>query len=281
MAARIYPDAAYVQGQPMNGDATGVAAQAYMRALDQAQANAINGDVGGTWSPAALVTIAGAGMWCCASWLVGSSSTPCIVTNASTAPLTLGDGDNVVIAAGNSLASRTIMTSCGDGVDASGGASIVTYANYSLYANKYVGSSTSLPTGVVRIIVPLRVHDGATLSTAILSFIVSQTHSGVPQLPIFRVYKVDTSGNVTPLYSTGSIVGGYVTPATPGSGAAWYALGATQTLVLTCDAGVVIDRSRYTYFAEIVDEHGANAHAGNQYVAIACAFTSIPDLRPD
>jgi hypothetical protein len=281
--ARIFPDSAYVQGLPINGDLTGVAAQTYMRSLDQAQANAVNGDAGGTWNPSTFITIAGAGMWCCGPWIIGAAAGDNIVATPSVA-ITHGDGDYDQLQAGNGNQSQSIVTAFGDGADVSGGAGLMLYSwlPAGMQANGYAAATNAAPVGVPRAILPLRVHDGATFASATITFSVKQSHSGVPaSLPMFRVYRVDVLGNVTALFTTGTIAGGYVQFAAPGSGAAWYNSGNPQTLLLTCDASITVDRTKYAYFAEVIDENGANALGGNQYLAVKCAFTGIPDLRPD
>jgi hypothetical protein len=142
--------------------------------------------------------------------------------------------------------------------------------------------------------VPLRVHNGATLVSATLTFFVGQQHStpvppsttaGVPALlPGIRLVGVNGSGIAIPLATTAGTAGtdstGMQFVATPASGSAWYDSGGVQTFTYTCDAGVVIDTTQFSYHAVIQDEFGANAVTGNIYVEFELSFADIADTRP-
>lgn len=130
----------------------------------------------------------------------------------------------------------------------------------------------------MRLKVPLAVHNGATISTVVFSFAVGAAHASAPQnLPQFRLFAVDTSGNVT-TWQSGS-AGGYATFPTPASGALWYAAGATQTYTYSLTGVPVVDTSKFTYFAEVIDESGTNSQAGNIFYSAAVTFIQIPDMR--
>ena len=239
-------------------------------ALDAALTSAINGDGGGAYTPSAPIFIGGAGLWFAGPTTFASGATASFST---TFPLAFGDSDYFVLGAGHSGATRTIRTPCVEAASAFGYGITVGTA-YAALESLIVGS---------RAIIPLRVHQGATLASATLTFAVAQTHTlGAPAfLPGFRVYQRSiATGVVTPLVASGGDGNGFVYPATPASGTAWYAAGAAQTLTYTLAAATVIDRTQSTYFAEIVDESGRYSQTQNLYTDILLSFTSIPDNRP-
>lgn len=243
-------------------------------AIDASFNAAINGDGGSNgapWTPiSANVFVDGAGFWIGRSvWTMQSGAT---AKTANGAPFTLGDSDYFVYANGHPSRTRTILQS--------------------MFGLDQVNSWTpfvdvSLPCGMkatqtgAQLILPLRVHQGSQISTVQFSFAVGQSHSNVPaNLPVFRVCKKDGFGNVTPLATSGVDAQGFLAFPTPVSGAAWYSGGAVQTITYTCDAGVVIDKSTYSYFAEIQDEHGAHSLPLNLYISAFATFIDILDNRP-
>jgi hypothetical protein len=127
--------------------------------------------------------------------------------------------------------------------------------------------------------VPLRVHNGATLATVTFWF-TTATHTGVPtSLPLFRVHQIDVYGNITALGS-GTVGDGFeVFHPTPNL-AQWNNGGNPQSYTLTCVPNVIIDTSQFFYFAEIIDEAGNNAVAGNIWLECVASFTGIADMRP-
>lgn len=105
--------------------------------------------------------------------------------------------------------------------------------------------------------VPLDVHDGARLATATFSFRVPTPRSSAPLvMPRFRIIAVDEFGNVLPLKKTSDGTG-FNSPPTPSGGSTWYAGGAVQTFVYTCDQNNIIDISTYHYEAEVIEEAAA------------------------
>lgn len=108
---------------------------------------------------------------------------------------------------------------------------------------------------------PLRVHDGARLVSATLTFRVPNARSVAPIVPPqMRIIRVDTAGNISELKSTASGADpiGYLPVASPASGAAWFNGGQVQSITYTCDQNQTIDVSQYTYWAEIIEEVGTN-----------------------
>jgi hypothetical protein len=108
-----------------------------------------------------------------------------------------------------------------------------------------------------RMLLPLRVHDGARLTSATLTFGVSTPRQAGPIVaPRLRIFRADLSGNIVPLASiaAGADERGFLPIATPTNGPAWYANGAVQTFIYPCDQNNVVDVSQYLYFAELVEE---------------------------
>lgn len=249
-----------------------------LKTLDTNITACLNGDGGGTWTPAAAINVGGAGMWAAALWtlnVAGIANTP----SGSGKRFTHGDSDYFVLAGGHTGSTRVIHTSCLD----------ARTAGYWSTNTTFVGIA---PVGAVgqSFVVPLKVHNGATLTQAVLTFRVGQTHPNVPtQLPTVRLVKIDSNFVVTPLNTsfTGNYdaTGALVFNPTPSTGANWYNSGNAQTITYACDASLVIDTSTYTYFAVITDESGTNALCGtganeNIYQDLALTFTNIADMRP-
>ena len=184
----------------------------------------------------------------------------------------LGDNDYVQLSLSHTGRSRSIITPCAELIDVSGLSTQVNVQNAN--AVTAVASTTGSP----RLLLELRVHNGAGFSTIAFTFQIV-THSAVPAvLPQFRVYQVDALGNVTPMKS--SVVGGYVPLPKPANPTAYHNSGATQTLTYVPDSTFIVDTSKYSYFAEIVDESGAGALLGNLWLAVTCNFSNIQDQQP-
>lgn len=239
-------------------------------ALDNGLASLLNGDGGGTWTPAFFIGILGDvhGIWFEGLTLLESGA-ECFT--AGDQSIVHGDSDYELLGSGHSGATRTVRCSC------LGSQSVY---GFSPGISDNSAQIQSVAVGA-RLVVPLRVHEGATLVSAVLTFQVGRNHTAVPAfLPGFRVCQRDQSGNVTPLVASGGDANGFVYPATPGSGSAWFDSNNPQTITYTCAAGIVIDRSQYTYFAEIVDESGVGSLNENLYNDILLTFDDITDTRP-
>lgn len=250
-----------------------------LKTLDINITAAINGDGGGNWTPASAISVQSAfpgavGMMALGPWTMSSGAQALPTTGLF---YTYGDSDYHQLVNGHSGSSRTLRTPCLD----------VRSPTYWYTQTTYIGVC---PVGFVgqRSTVLLRLHNGGTLTQAVLTFRVGQTHTGVPAiLPQLRLVRLDDNMSLTPLNSStgGSYVNGWLSPSTPASGTAWYNSGNTQTLTYACDSGTVIDTSRFSYFAEIIDESGANSLCGtgggnNVYIELALTFTTIADTRP-
>ena len=96
------------------------------------------------------------------------------------------------------------------------------------------------------------------------------------------VFAADCFGNTFPL----CVAKPYQTIAAPASPTAWVAGNATQTLTYTADSAstnpyVVIDTSRFYYFAELIEIDGPGAELESvDYFDFATSFTNITDIRP-
>lgn len=298
--ARLNPDSFYVPA--------GIIPASYFQGLDGAQTAGLDGDAGGTWAPSGTIEIFnGAGMWCAGTWTLSPPSHGTVqvfLSNNTTSALTHGDSDYITLASGHSLSTRFLQTQISLGKDASGCPTLQVYtapgggqaagimgptavmvpvpptssagsAGYGM-ANCPIASYPYRPGG--RIVAPLSVHNGSTIDNVTVFFTISSAHTAEPDvLPQFRVHKVDIAGNLTPLNSTTPNGSGFLEMPWPGSVATYKT---TTFFVYTCDLGVVIDTSTYSYFVEIIDESGTNAQAGNVFTSAEPFYYGITDMRP-
>jgi hypothetical protein len=259
-----------------------------MNSLDVTLAKALNGDGGGSWTPAASIIIGGAGMWFGGPVVLSNAAGVLTSTNKH---IVLGTNDYIYLGAGHSGATRTIDTQLESlptqGTTAADGTYFSPLGRIGNVGGTVFTANPVQPNGT-RFLSPINVHHGATLTGATLTFRVNDAHAaGVPDsLIAFRVLAVDVNGNVLTLSSTavagtdGSVA---FTPR-PANGAAWNAAGAAQTVACTCDQNNVIDVTQYSYWVEVFDEMGTNAYQaallGNTFLSLACTFTNITDMRP-
>lgn len=286
--ARISPDTFYVDG--------GALPASYWITLDTRQYKALWGDQGATWSPTSGIQIGGAGLWSLGRNGLGSSGVTFSAAPGAYTPSTSGlrfvHGGNDEFTFSTSGTQAVDVSVGQSGVDRSFGSNSGTTANVPrmFYESVKDGRkdylANSAYSGGGRFLMPISVHNGAALSLVTLNFLVGQSHSSVPvSLPQMRVVKVDAQGNVTPLATNASLSGwrgaGFVmfTP-TPGSGAAWYDSGNPQSIAYSCDAGIVVDTTKYRYFAQVIDESGSGALSGNEFISAVTSHTSIQDYRP-
>lgn len=270
---RIFADTFYVGGVPIPSS--------YFQTVDTNQAAALNGDAGGSYTPTSPIAVNGAGFWACGPW--GFSSGAIKSPSGSGKRFILGDGDHFVLKAGHSGASRNITVSGDLAVDVSGGPSKMLMNAATLGRRNWAVSALGSPASGGHLLYPLTVHDGATLTSVVFTFVVTATHVGVPaQLPAFRLYAVTPAGVVTVLstIAAGNSSGFVVFNPTPANAAAWNNGAAAQTFTVNVDGGgTVVDTSQFLYFADVADEAGTNALYGNEYLTAKPTFTSIPDQR--
>lgn len=145
--------------------------------------------------------------------------------------------------------------------------------------------------------VPLNrvLRDGATLDSVTLNFRVTSSHANVPAfLPQMFIERLDNiPGPGSPNGSNLVIHSGspyYV--AAPGSGAAWYAAGAFQSVTRNMSGYNVIDKSLYSYEMVFIDESGSNSFTyppiptndndplGTALSTIQVVMSNVVDARP-
>jgi len=233
-------------------------------AIDQNTYVSINGDNGGTWAPAAPIVIGGAGMWFAGvvQWAAGST----VTTNGTTSRVTFGDSDYFTFPINHPGQSRTVATACA-GSRGTFGWTVNTFG----FAQSVVAGCSGF--------VELNVVDRATLTSAFLSYVIQATHVGGMPASVLRarIVRVDMLGNVTPI--TSGDANGFCTP-TATLPVNYYNGGATQYLPLPMANTMVIDKSRFRYVCQIIDESGTNSLTMNQYQDVQCFFGNVPDTRP-
>ena len=271
--------------------------------LDSKVFAAINGDLGGTWAPTSLITLAGTyptqRIFITGPLVVDYGGSLNVAPSDATAIFRLAAGDWPKFSASHALRSRTIVTPCMvrqstplwywcNDLTYGGVQSIACTVQRQPFSVDYLTSAlTGLPWGpntqgtILDAIVafkrgkakpvglyqptfalPLRVHDGARLVSATLTFRVPNARAIAPVVPPqMRIIRVDTAGNITELKSmvTGADPIGYIPVASPASGAAWFNGGQVQSVTYTCDQNQIVDVSQYTYWAQIIEEVGTNA----------------------
>lgn len=216
----------------------------------------LNGDLGGTWIPSSPITIDTGGMNVTGPALVSYGGT---LTTLSGARFVLGVGDWPKLSTSHVGRTRVIQQ------EISARQSTPRY--WWCDAPAYPGSIQSIactlvgPYGIEQpaCIIPLRVHDGARLTQATVTFRIPSARTAAPiGLPKMRIVRVDVDGAIVPMssVSSGADATGFQSPSAPASATAWYANGGTQTWTVTCDQNNTIDTSLYTYFAELVEEVG-------------------------
>lgn len=134
--------------------------------------------------------------------------------------------------------------------------------------------------GQSTLIIPLdRLHNGSTLASIFIAFIVGTPHSAVPaNLPVFSVYRyggLGGSGPVTYQYLNSTAI---QSPTNPGSGSAWYASGGVQYFQYVTNQNNVIDNTQYCYAMSVSDESGSNSLGGNFYLMVFAENQVINDL---
>lgn len=288
MNARLNPDTFYVNGNAIPAT--------YFQGLDSAQSQAVNADAGGTWSPSSAIGIDGAGMWATGPWSLGGS--PSIeAPSGDSLWLTHGDNDWVELGSGHAASTRTLRRSLGTAADTSywtpgnptnGQPSLAMAAATQGAVVQGVASSFL---GGARLTMPLRVHNGASLvgAAVALYFVIGNAHSGgLPaSFPQMRVLRIDMFGNAVPLGTDPTVPGwlgdgwqsvfGGSPPASP---SAYYNSGTEWGVTYTCDAGTVVDTSRFAYVVQVLDESGTGSMVGNVFFAEASGNSLIQDLRP-
>lgn len=131
-----------------------------------------------------------------------------------------------------------------------------------------------------RWLVPLRMHDAATVTTVSVSFRVGWPHAALPSvMPGARLLRLPSSG--IPQFLTSVAAGadpsGYVYVQKPSTAAAWTG---QQTLTLECDQNNVIDVANFTYVLELIEEQwtGGPQYPWSLVMKQPCACASTAAL---
>lgn len=221
-------------------------------------ASGINADRGGAWAPAAAIAFTAGNFRVTGHTLVAFGGS---ILGAGAGPFRVsGAGEWPRFAVGHPFRKRKILQPMLFAQHDTPGMWLPLNGSLASVAITVQDASAGLSRpGILTL--PLRVHDGATLARATLSFRVLSARTKAPlALPRYRIIRTDRYGIAEPLASTaiGADAGGWITPPTSSksSGSAWYANGAPQRLVYGCDQNHVIDISQYTYWAEVDEEHG-------------------------
>lgn len=282
--SRIYPDTFYVNGAPIPA--------AFFIAVDAAGEHALDADAGGVWAPLTPIVIAGAGVWVVGPWTFTGAAAAQTV-NGSGKRLIHTDGDYVTFESGHPAQTRNLTCTLARAADASYTWSTTAGIARFFYENVKDGQKSTTANTVYggggRLVMDLRVHHGSTLAFVQFYFAITQSRSALPQsLPMFRVFYVDAAGNVTNCCTNTAIAGwagnGFIQMATPSGGTPWvtyYNSGNPQYVTFTCDAGIVVDTTKYCYYVEVIDESGTNALSGNEFMAVQAVCLDIPNLQPD
>jgi hypothetical protein len=248
-----------------------------LRELDDRAARSVNGDGGGAWSPKSPVIIGGSGLL---STAAGTSYEGGVETRSG-GRIICGTNDVPIFATTRTkqavvhLAELRITRTDSD---ASPNGGLWKWAVSDDPMGWRVATATASG-AVTRAQLPLpqlAFHSGGTLSTAKLVFRVGAQHAALPTIyPRFKLVRMAASHDtVSSLLSTG-----FATLSTPASLDAYFANGAAQEIVMTCDQNNVIARAGFTYALQIED--AVQGLAGNIYHSLVLNFTAIGDARPE
>lgn len=259
--ALLRDPANWVTGKPI--------AQAELSALDLALATPVNGDGGGTYVQGeGDTTIAGAGLWLAASADHTLAGVGTLVLTPSDKDTVHADSDYTTLGATHAGRTRRVLTACARARTA-GGWIQDPYSRNSLISTR-MGAE---------FVLPLRVLDGARLAYAELHFFVSVGHEATPASPIrCRILRIDANGTATPM-TTNAMDGFTPFTAPVGIGINFDAT-VLRTLTVFCDTANVLDVSRYSYVAHVIEEAGEYGVAGNVFADINVSHDTILDLRP-
>jgi hypothetical protein len=286
---RINPDSFYRNGQPIPAS--------YFQKLDGAQAGGIDGDSGGTWAPSAPIQIGGAGLMLTSPASQINSGGRIVTHTGSGKRVVLGANDFLELAVGHELSQRFLETPIAAVARTAGPLRWSAFAHVGYQAFQYgalIGSAAPLPPLAVgkRLLVPLRVHHGATFQQAVLTYQVPTSRTVLPDnLPKMRIYAVDVNGVITPLAlppAANIAPGGWYLPDPATFTPASYSTGVNTIPYVPNTPGpaALVDRSKYAYVAEIVDESSSisgvigtgNSKPGNIFLRVNCTFTNIQSL---
>lgn len=255
-----------------------------LKGMDAKTVKAMNGTAGSSHAPAAAIVIGGSGMVAAGLWEFSG-----VCTTGPGKHIELGAGhaaDYLRLGASHVGAYRSIrvrlLPSAADGYG---------------YVYAPLGDPTYLTTRFpgTRFLIPLTPHDGSVLETVGIYFAINYVaRPRVPNVPKYRVIRVDSSGNVEALHTSRS--GLYVDDG-------FLPLPPNISTVLDYDnAGVpypgntyttnqnnVVDLAKYAYFVDFIEEDGdsqftpdvtATNGAGTVIQGVNMACSAISNMRP-
>jgi len=247
---------------PVTGAVAGQILNTELEQIDGQLTGAINGDDGSTHSPAFPLEIQGAGMPITGLTTIARGGTLQCHSNPT---IRCEANDFPEFGVGNQFATHQYLQPCSDfrGVPYNsqwrvrredGGLQAIS-ASFDLSD----GNGQRPSFGYMR----LRCHDGATLTSVVVTFRVVAPHAQLPTtMPALAVVRFDAAGNyqgsLTSLAASGNALG-IVSVPSPASAAAW-ASGATQTIEIVCDQNNTIDISQYSYKLQILEEQGLTGY---------------------
>jgi hypothetical protein len=248
--------------------------------FDSRAAQAINGDYGGTWAPQDYIPIVFTDNFFVSGPTVILGDGAELKSTVSGA-FQLTDTEWPVLGPSHSSQSRTVCTSC---LSATVNMpSVGPSSAYPILPNVQYGSPQTVlvPGSVVVLTVPLRCHDGATLTSVVVNWIVSTSQPTPPTLPKFRVLQIDANGDCTAMSSsaTGADANGFVSATVAAAG--WFQNGAVQTCIVAVDTDNVIDNAEYEYVLEIQEQQGQTGFPFSaQVYAQTPDYVAITNVTP-
>lgn len=224
---------------------TGVATA--LKNMDAKTVKAANGAAGSTHAPVGQVIIGGAGLT-----LMGFTTYAGTITTGPNHHIRHAGNtrsDYIQLFTSHPGRTRTIV----------GG---VTDAMSETYGDAYVPiyngrASVTSRFPETRTMIPLRPHDGSTISSVTIGFKIRTEHDALPKLPRFRVIRTNMDGRAEPLHSAGGVynVDSYLNISAATTDVAYYDSGNYQTSqTYSPDQNNVVDLSKYAYFVDFVEE---------------------------
>lgn len=226
--------------------------------LDTKITKAINGDKGGCWAPIYPIILDGSGATISGPSLI-SHQGYLVLASASGAGVLISDTSWPQLAIGHVGRTRTIVTSClgRQAIPQFHWITDLSYAGIRSIACtiNFAGNSLIQPSFVL----PVRVHNGARLTSATITFRVPVQRKVPPvATPKVRLVRAGTDGTIVPMQSiaSGADADGYVSFPMPKTGAEWWSNGEVQSFTYECDQNNTIDTSLYNYYWQLIEEAG-------------------------